>query len=70
MFDKLDIIEIAKKIDTYDTSILPYEDCCTVFLPRFPAIKPDLRKVFAAENRLDVEGLISEAMKDIERIEL
>ena len=70
MFDKLDIIEIAKKIDTYDTSILPYEDCCTVFLPRFPAIKPDLRKVIAAENRLDVEGLISEAMKDIERIEL
>ena len=70
MFDKLDIIEIAKKIATYDTSILPYEDCCTVFLPRFPAIKPDLRKVIAAENRLDVEGLISEAMKDIERIEL
>ncbi len=70
MFDKLDIIEIAKKIDTYDTSILPYEDCCTVFLPRFPAIKPDLRKVIAAENRLDVEGLISEAMKDIECIEL
>lgn len=70
MFDKLDIIEIAKKIDTYDTSILPYEDCCTVFLPKFPAIKPDLRKVIAAENRLDVEGLIAEAMKDIERIEL
>ncbi|MDY2841424.1 MAG: tRNA uracil 4-sulfurtransferase ThiI [Candidatus Borkfalkiaceae bacterium] len=70
MFDKLDIIEIAKKIDTYDTSILPYEDCCTVFLPKFPAIKPDLRKVIAAENRLDVEGRIAEAMKDIERIEL
>lgn len=70
MFDKLDIIEIAKKIDTYDTSILPYEDCCTVFLPKFPAIKPDLRKVIAAENRLDVDGLIAEAMKDIERIEL
>ena len=70
MFDKLDIIEIAKKIDTYDTSILPYEDCCTVFLPKFPVIKPDLRKVIAAENRLDVEGLIAEAMKDIERIEL
>lgn len=70
MFDKLDIIEIAKKIDTYDTSILPYEDCCTVFLPKFPAIKPDLRKVIAAENRLDVDGLIAEAMKDIELIEL
>ena len=70
MFDKLDIIEISKKIDTYDTSVLPYEDCCTVFLPKFPAIKPDLNKVIKAESRLDVEALISEALNGIEMIEL
>ena len=70
MFDKLDIIEISKKIDTYDTSVLPYEDCCTVFLPKFPAIKPDLNKVIKAESRLDVEALISEALDGIEMIEL
>ncbi len=70
MFDKLDIIEISKKIDTYETSILPYEDCCTVFLPKYPLIKPNLEKVIKEEEKLDVEGLISEAMKNIERIEL
>lgn len=69
-FDKLDIIEIAKKIDTYETSVLPYEDCCTVFLPKFPAIKPDLNKVLKAESRLDVEGLIKEALEKIEKIVL
>lgn len=69
-FDKLDIIEIAKKIDTYETSVLPYEDCCTVFLPKFPAIKPDLNKVLKAESRLDVEGLIKEVLEKIEKIVL
>lgn len=66
-FDKLDIIEIAKKIDTYETSILPYEDCCTVFLPKFPAIKPNLEKVIKAESKLDVDGLIEEAFKNVEK---
>lgn len=70
MFDKLDIIDISKKIDTYETSILPYEDCCTVFLPKYPSIKPNLEKVIKAENRLDVEGLIEEAMSGMELIEL
>ena len=70
MMDKIDIIEIARKIDTYETSILPYEDCCTVFLPKFPAIKPNLERVIKAESRLDVEGLIEEALKNIEKIEL
>ena len=65
--DKLEIIEISKKIGTYETSILPYEDCCTVFLPKFPAIRPDLAKVERAESRLDIEGLISEAMERIEK---
>ena len=66
-FDKIDIIEIARKIDTYETSILPYEDCCTVFLPKFPAIKPNLDRVIKAESKLDVEGLIAEAFKKIEK---
>lgn len=70
MFDKIDIIDISRKINTYDTSILPYEDCCTVFLPKFPAIKPNLEKVIKAEEKLDVEGLIEEAMSNIEKIEL
>ena len=70
MFDKLDIIEISKKIDTYDISVLPYEDCCTVFLPKFPAIKPNLEKVIQSESRLNVEELIAEALDNIERISL
>lgn len=70
MFDKLDIIEISKKIDTYDISVLPYEDCCTVFLPKFPAIKPNLEKVIQAESRLNVEEFIAEALDNIERISL
>lgn len=66
-FDKLDIIDISKIIDTYETSILPYEDCCTVFLPKFPAIKPNLEKVIKAESKLDIEGLIEEAFKNVEK---
>ncbi len=69
-FDKIDIIDISKKIDTYETSILPYEDCCTVFLPKYPAIKPNLQKVIKAESKLDVDALIEQAMKNIELIEL
>ena len=61
-----DIIEISKKIDTYDTSILPYEDCCTVFLPKYPSIKPNLERVKKAESRLDVEALIDEAIEKTE----
>ncbi len=67
MFDKIDIIEISRKIDTYETSILPYEDCCTVFLPKFPAIKPNLEKVVQAENKLDVEDLIDKAFLKVEK---
>jgi len=66
-FDKIDIIEISRKIDTYETSILPYEDCCTVFLPKFPAIKPNLERVKKAEAKLDVEGLIEEAFRNVEK---
>ncbi len=69
-FDKIDIVEISRKIDTYDTSILPYEDCCTVFLPKYPSIKPNLEKVKKAEAKLDVEGLINEVLENIEKISL
>ena len=65
-FDKLDIIAIANKIKTYETSILPYEDCCTVFLPKHPAIKPRLAAVVAAEKALDTNALIDEALKTVE----
>ena len=66
--DKLEIIEIAKKIDTYETSILPYEDCCTIFLPKHPVIYPDIVKAIAYENRFDYEALINECVENIETI--
>ena len=66
--DKLEIIEIAKKIDTYETSILPYEDCCTIFLPKHPVINPELRKAIEYENSFDYETLIQEAVKSHEII--
>lgn len=64
--DKLEIIEISNKIGTFETSILPYEDCCTVFLPKFPATKPKMEVVLKAEKNLDVEGLIAEAIENTE----
>ncbi len=69
-FDKLETIAIAQKIDTYETSILPYEDCCTVFLPKFPVIKPKMEKVLKEESKLDVESLINEAIATVEIINL
>lgn len=69
-FDKIETIEIANKIDTYETSILPYEDCCTVFLPKFPVIKPRMEKVLKEESKLDVDELVESALKDVEVIEL
>ncbi|MBQ3166228.1 MAG: tRNA 4-thiouridine(8) synthase ThiI [Clostridia bacterium] len=64
--DKLEIIDISTKIGTFETSILPFEDCCTVFLPKFPAIKPKMETVLKAESKLDVEGLIGEALLSVE----
>ena len=69
-FDKNEIIERSRAIGTYETSILPYEDCCTVFLPKFPVTKPKLKDVLEEEGKLDVEGLIAEAMASLETIEL
>ncbi len=69
-FDKDETIEIANKINTYDTSILPYEDCCTVFLPKNPIIKPKLDRVLNEESKLDIENLISDAINTVEIIEI
>ena len=67
-FDKREIIEIARRIDTFDTSILPYEDCCTVFTPRHPKTKPHLDEVEKIEAALDVQALVDEAVKNTERV--
>ncbi|MBR2903130.1 MAG: tRNA 4-thiouridine(8) synthase ThiI [Clostridia bacterium] len=67
-FDKNEIIDRAVKIGTYETSILPYEDCCTVFLPDFPAIRPKLDEILREESKLDVEGMIEQAFASLERI--
>ena len=61
--DKVEIIRIAREIGTYETSILPYEDCCTVFTPRHPAIRPDIEAVREAESVLDIDGLMAEALE-------
>ena len=61
--DKVEIIRMARRIGTYDTSILPYEDCCTVFTPRHPCTRPVLADIEAAESALDVEGLIAKALE-------
>ena len=65
-FDKSEIIDVAKRIGTLETSSLPYEDCCTVFTPRHPATNPKMEKILEGEGKLDVEGLIEEAMAGIE----
>ena len=68
--DKLEIIDIAKKIDTYNTSILPYEDCCTIFLPKHPVINPTLDKCLLYETLFDYEELINEAVNNVEIIKI
>ncbi len=69
-FDKQDIIEVAKSIDTYETSSLPYEDCCTVFTPRHPATKPKLDIILDGESKLDTEALVAAALEGDEIFEL
>lgn len=64
--DKNEIIEIAQRIGTFETSILPYEDCCTIFVPKHPETKPKLEKVLAEEEKLDVDQLLDEAVKTAE----
>lgn len=66
--DKEEIVEIARKIGTFETSILPFEDCCTVFTPRHPKTRPELEKVLAEEAKLDFDALVSEALETKELI--
>ena len=68
--DKEEAVRIARKIGTFETSILPYEDCCTVFTPRHPRTRPRLEDVEAIEEPLDVEGLVKEALEGIERVQV
>ena len=66
--DKEEIVRLSRKIGTFDTSILPYEDCCTVFTPRHPRTHPVLEEVVQYESALDIEGLIQRAMEGVERV--
>ena len=66
--DKLEIIDISKKIDTYDTSILPYEDCCTIFLPKHPVINPNMDEAISNEEKFDYEDMIRRAVRGREKI--
>lgn len=68
--DKEEIIQTAREIGTFDKSIEPYEDCCTVFLPKFPVIRPKLALIEAAESKLDVETLVRDALATVETIKL
>ena len=67
-FDKIEIMDKARKIGTYETSILPYEDCCTIFVPKHPATHPKLERVQAAEVVLDIELLVKAAIQGTELI--
>ena len=69
-FDKLEIIDIAKKIETYETSILPFEDCCTIFVPDHPVINPEVKKCCEYEKLIDYESLIMDAINNHEVIKI
>lgn len=66
--DKTDIVDISREIETYETSIQPFEDCCTVFLPKHPVTKPKLKDIEKSEQELDIESLINDAIKDMDEI--
>lgn len=68
--DKQEIVNLAVQIDTYETSILPYEDCCTVFIPKNPATRPTLKQVLRAEAELEVDRLVEESLSQTERMQL
>ena len=68
--DKLEIIDISKKIDTYDISILPFEDCCTVFVPKHPAINPTIEESLKYEANFDYEKMIEEAVENLYTIKI
>jgi len=66
--DKEEIVTIARKIGTFETSVLPYEDCCTVFTPRHPITRPKLDTMPKAESKLDIEALVKEAVENTEMV--
>ena len=66
--DKLEIMDIARKIDTYDISILPYEDCCTVFVPRHPVINPKISTAIEEESKFNYEEMIDKAIDELNTI--
>lgn len=68
--DKIDIMAKAEEIGTYETSIEPFEDCCTVFLPKHPVTKPKLSKILESESKLDSEALIEEALQTLETVSI
>ena len=68
--DKVDIMDKAQEIGTYETSIQPYEDCCTVFLPKHPVTKPKLDRILASESKLDCEKLIADAVASEEIVDI
>lgn len=68
--DKIEVIDRSREIGTFETSILPYEDCCTVFTPKHPTVNPRRANIEKSESRLDVDRLIEEAMSGIEKIEV
>ena len=68
--DKIDIIDIAKKIATYDISILPFQDCCTVFVPKHPVTNPKLEKAILMEKTFNYEDLIKECLDNVITIKI
>ena len=68
--DKEEIISVSRKINTFETSILPYEDCCTVFTPKHPKTRPELSRVIEQENKLDVESLEKEALDSLQTVKI
>ncbi|MBQ6823863.1 MAG: tRNA 4-thiouridine(8) synthase ThiI, partial [Clostridia bacterium] len=67
--DKEEIVQISRRIGTFETSIQPYEDCCTVFTPKHPKTKPTLRDIEREEAKLDIEALVTCALENIEIVE-
>ncbi len=68
--DKDEIVQIARKIDTFETSILPYEDCCTVFTPKHPTTRPNIKNILKSESHIPFDELVNEAIEGIETINI
>lgn len=68
--DKINIIDIAREIGTYETSILPFEDCCTVFLPKHPSLRPEVEEMENSEEALDIDKLVEKAINDMKIIKI